>query len=76
MLGDAATATFRVHELCKDSSEILFCRRHAELHAEHEAEFDLALHTGMSRGEQYRLRWQDIDLKRGIITDSASAETA
>ncbi|MGC2852378.1 MAG: site-specific integrase [Candidatus Acidiferrum sp.] len=35
---------------------------------EHEAEFDLALHTGMRRGEQYRLRWQDVDLKHGIIT--------
>jgi integrase len=33
-----------------------------------EPEFDLALHTGMRRGEQYRLRWQDVDLKRGIIT--------
>jgi site-specific recombinase XerD len=39
-----------------------------ELHREHEAEFDLALHTGMRRGEQYGLRWQDVDLKRGIIT--------
>lgn len=39
-----------------------------ELHPEHEGEFDLALHTGMRRGEQYRLRWQDVDLKRGIIT--------
>lgn len=33
MLGDAATATLRVHELRKDSSEILFRRRHAELDA-------------------------------------------
>jgi len=33
-----------------------------------EPEFDLALHTGMRRGEQYRLRWQDVDLRRGIIT--------
>ena len=39
-----------------------------ESHPEHEAEFDLALHTGMRRGEQYGLRWQDVDLKRGIIT--------
>jgi integrase len=39
-----------------------------ELYAECEPEFDLALHTGMRRGEQYRLRWQDVDLKRGIIT--------
>ncbi len=37
---------------------------------EHEAEFDLALHTGMRRGEQYLLRWQDIDFNTGtgIIT--------
>lgn len=39
-----------------------------ELCPEHEAEFDLALHTGMRRGEQYPLRWQDIDLKRNILT--------
>lgn len=39
-----------------------------ELCPEREAEFDLALHTGMRRGEQYRLRWQDVDLRRGIIT--------
>jgi integrase len=39
-----------------------------ELCPEHEAEFDLALHTGMRRGEQYQLRWQDIDLKRNILT--------
>lgn len=39
-----------------------------ELCPEREPEFDLALHTGMRRGEQYRLRWQDADLRRGIIT--------
>ncbi|HVB98387.1 MAG TPA: site-specific integrase [Candidatus Dormibacteraeota bacterium] len=33
-----------------------------------EPEVDLALHTGMRRGEQYGLRWQDIDLERGLIT--------
>ena len=33
-----------------------------------EPEFDLALHTGMRRGEQYRLRWQDVNLRTGIIT--------
>jgi len=43
-----------------------------ELCPEHEAEFDLALHTGMRRGEQYRLRWQDVDLKRGILTIARS----
>lgn len=35
---------------------------------EREPEFDLALQTGMRRGEQYRLRWQDVDLKREILT--------
>jgi len=35
---------------------------------EHEAEFDLALQTGMLRGGQYRICWQDVDLKRGVIT--------
>jgi integrase len=39
-----------------------------ELCPEHEAEFDLALHTGRRRGEQYRLRWQDVDLKRNFVT--------
>jgi len=39
-----------------------------ELYPEGELEFDLALHTGMRCGEQYRLRWQDVDLKIGMIT--------
>jgi integrase len=43
-----------------------------ELCPEHEAEFDLALHTGMRRGEQYRLRWQDVDLKRNFATIARS----
>lgn len=33
-----------------------------------EAELDLALNTGMRRGEQYRLRWEDINLRLGIVT--------
>ncbi len=33
-----------------------------------EAELDLALHTGMRRGEQYRLRWEDVDLAVGMIS--------
>jgi integrase len=32
----------------------------------------LALNTGMRRGEQYRLRWQDVDLKNGILTVARS----
>jgi integrase len=36
--------------------------------ADYEAELDLALHTGIRRGEQFALKWQDIDLERGILT--------
>jgi site-specific recombinase XerD len=35
---------------------------------EHEAEFDLALNTGLRRGEQYGLTWDRVDLDRGILT--------
>jgi integrase len=43
-----------------------------ELYPDGEPEFDLALHTGMRRGEQYRLRWQDVDLKQNILTIARS----
>ncbi len=33
-----------------------------------EPELDLALSTGIRRGEQFGLRWRDVDLKRGFIT--------
>jgi integrase len=33
-----------------------------------EAEVDLALYTGMRRGEQFKLKWADVDLERGILT--------
>jgi integrase len=33
----------------------------------HEFEFDLALHTGMRRGEQFDLKWKDCDLERGNL---------
>jgi site-specific recombinase XerD len=39
-----------------------------ETYTDGEPEFDLALNTGMRRGEQYRLRWQDVNLKTGILT--------
>jgi integrase len=38
------------------------------LHPLREPEFDLALHTGMRRNEQWQLRWQDMNLRAGIIT--------
>ena len=49
---EEATLRAKIRETCPDR----------------EAEFDLALHTGMRRGEQYRLRWQDVNLKQGILT--------
>jgi site-specific recombinase XerD len=36
--------------------------------SEHEAELDLALNTGLRRGEQYGLTWDRVDLERGILT--------
>jgi integrase len=39
-----------------------------ELHPSREAEFDLALNTGMRRGEQFRLTWDYVNLKRNVIT--------
>jgi integrase len=51
-----------------DEEEVKLRTKIRESHARREAEFDLALHTGMRRGEQYGLRRQDVDLKRSIIT--------
>jgi integrase len=31
-------------------------------------EFDLALNTGMRRGEQFFLEWKNVDMERGILT--------
>lgn len=39
-----------------------------KLYPEREPEFDLALHTGMRWGEQYRLRWPEADMERDILT--------
>jgi len=39
-----------------------------ESYPEREPEFDLALHTGMRRSEQYGLRWENVNLRLGIIT--------
>jgi integrase len=51
-----------------DEEEVKLRAKIREGHPKREAEFDLALHTGMRRGEQYGLRWQDVDFKRAIIT--------
>jgi len=33
-----------------------------------EPDFDLALHTGLRKAEQYSLRWVDVDLLNGVLT--------
>jgi integrase len=38
-----------------------------KLHPNKEPEIDLALHTGMRWGEQYRLAWTNVDLTRNVI---------
>lgn len=50
----------------KDDEEILL--RAAIGNEIHEAEFELALNTGMRRGEQFHLEWSKVDLERGILT--------
>lgn len=57
----------RLHAVLASSERLRF-PPFSGLYPQHEPEFDLALHTGMRRGEQYRLRWQNVDLKHGIIT--------
>jgi site-specific recombinase XerD len=37
-------------------------------YADREPEMDLALYTGMRRGEQFTLKWEDVDLGAGILT--------
>jgi integrase len=46
-----------------------------KLHPTGLAEFEVALHTGVRRGEQYALRWSDVDLHRGILTVPESGKT-
>jgi len=42
------------------------------LYPAREPEFNLALHTGMRRNEQHRLRWRDVNLRAGVITIAQS----
>jgi integrase len=39
-----------------------------ERFAEHEAELDLALHTGLRQSEQYKAEWKDIDFEQRVLT--------
>lgn len=51
-----------------DTEEEILRERIRSICPEREAEFDLALHTGMRQSELYSLRWEDVDLERSIIT--------
>lgn len=57
----------RVRYLRADEEEKLRSQIRATC-PEREPELDLALYTGMRRGEQFTLKWADVDLERGILT--------
>jgi integrase len=40
----------------------------AEHHPERLPELDIALHTGMRRGEQYACEWSSVDLDKSVVT--------
>ena len=52
----------------EDNEEITLRQVIRELCPEREVEFDLALHTGIRRGQQFSLAWQDVDLERRVLT--------
>jgi len=47
-----------------------------ELCPEREPEFDLAVYTGIRRGEQYRLRWEDVNFEQRLLTIARSKNGA
>jgi integrase len=57
----------RVHFLSAEEEKSLRAKIQ-EISPDGEPEFDLALNTGLRRGEQYRMRWQDVNLKTAILT--------
>jgi site-specific recombinase XerD len=66
----AANPATRVQRYPENDSRVRWLRadeisvlRGVLQNAVHEAEFDLALHTGMRRGEQWGLRWRDVDIQ-------------
>jgi integrase len=36
---------------------------------EHEADLDIALHTGLRRGSMYRLTWEDVDFEHRVLRE-------
>lgn len=73
----AANPTLRVKRFKEDAKRVRFLSPEEESRLrgvireeapEHEAELDLALHTGLRRGEQFTLARENVDLERGILT--------
>jgi integrase len=52
----------------KQDEEILLRAVIKSICPDREPEIDLALYTGMRRGEQFTLKWADADLANGILT--------
>ena len=57
----------RIRFLIADEEKRLRAAIEAE-RAERIPDFELALNTGMRRGEQYSLKWPDVDLERSVLT--------
>jgi len=60
---------FRIRFL-QDDEEIALRKEIRELCPDREAELDLALYTGIRRGEQFSMTWDAVDLGLGVITVS------
>jgi site-specific recombinase XerD len=61
-----SASTGRVRFL-KSDEEIRLRARIREIALDREPEFELALQTGLRRGEQYGLTWTDVDLDTGVL---------
>ena len=57
----------RIRFLSDDEEEVLlkYIQKH---YPEHVPAFLISVHTGIRAGEQFRMEWKDIDLKRRILT--------
>ena len=62
------TGKQRPHTISGAEEETALRAKIRALYPAREPEFDMALHTGMRRNEQWQLRWQDVNLRAGMIT--------
>ena len=52
----------------ENHEEAILRKRIPSICPEREPEFDLALHTGLRQSEQYALLWENVNVKRSVIT--------